>query len=204
MNHTIKMCLMGAVLSLVACGPGAKIGGGKQGAAEALYAASGPTKGSTDRNASGIDVTLTDLSVSCQFGGKAILKNYVLQTDPSGTGTSIGAKYTVAYEKCGAVKTEAGVAELNGGWEVVQAIQSTTASAKVAQTFKGKVTYNGAFDDFLEADISQSVDVTALGSTGGTVAVVLKGTLTDSSGTYTYDEAVNVTAGNLSVQVTKN
>ena len=75
---------------------------------------------------------------------------------------------------------------------------------KIAQTFKGKITFDGAFNDFLEADIVQSVDVSSLRAAPVQVSVILKGTLTDSSGTYTYDEAVNVTAGNLSVQVTKN
>ena len=74
MKRTLQLALFAAALALVACGPPpAKIADGKQGAAEALYAASGPTKGSTTRSQP-IDVTLTDLNVSCQFGGSAILK----------------------------------------------------------------------------------------------------------------------------------
>jgi hypothetical protein len=132
------------------------------------------------------------------------LKNYVLKTDTLGGAANIGAQYDVAYENCGVTKTDVGDLVLGGNWQVVQSVQASAGTAKVAQTFKGKVTFGGAFNDFLDADIVQTVDATSLGSTGGSVAVVLKGTLTDSSGTYTYDEQVNVTAGNVSVQVTKN
>lgn len=205
MIRTIKMCLVGAALSLVACGPGAKIGGGKQGAAEALYASSGPTSSSTSRTQGVvIDVMLSDLSVPCRFGGDALLKNYVAKVDTSSVGANVGAQYDVAYNNCGAVKTEVGVANLNGGFKLVQAVQTSTSGVSVSQTFKGKVTFDGAFQDFLEADIVQSVDASSLASGTGQVSVILKGTLTDSSGTYTYDEAVSVTAGTLSVQVTKN
>ena len=204
MIRTIKTCLVGAALVLVACGPGAKIGGGKQGAAEALYAASGPTSGSTSRTQGVIDVTLSDLSVACRFGGDATMKNFVLKVDTAGLGANVGQQFDMAYNNCGAVKTDVGVANLNGSFKLVQAVQTSTSAVSVSQTFKGKVTFDGAFDDFLEADIVQSVDASALSSGSGQVSVVLKGTLTDSSGTYTYDEAVNVTAGTLSVQVTKN
>jgi hypothetical protein len=204
MIRTIKTCLWGAALVLLACGPGAKIGGGKQGAAEALFAASGPTKGSTDRTAQGIDVTLKDLSVSCQYGGQATLKSFVLQVDTTLNGATSGAHYTMAYDHCGAAKTDVGVAEYNGQWDVTQATMVATGTIKLQQTFKGKVTVNGAFDDFVDADVSQSIDVSSLGATGGTVAVNLVGKISDSSGTYNYNEMVNVTAGNLSVQVTNH
>lgn len=204
MNRTIKLCLAGAAVSLVACGPGAKIGGGKQGAAEALYAASGPTKGSTDRTSQPLDVSLSDLSVKCQLGGSATLKNYVLKTDTSGGNVSVGAAYDVAYDQCAASKSDQGNAVLSGSWKVTQSVQTTSGSVKVLQTFKGKIEFGGAFQDFLDADITQSVDVTSLGSTSGSVSVNLVGKLTDSSGTYDYNESVNVTAGSVSVAVTKN
>ncbi|MBK7858196.1 MAG: hypothetical protein IPJ65_06145 [Archangiaceae bacterium] len=203
MNRTIKMSGLGLALALVACGgPGAKIGSGKQGAAEALFAAAAPTKGSSNRTAQGIDVSLQDLKVTCEFGGQATLANYLLQVDTSGTGATTGAKYTVKYDQCGLAKTSAGVAVYDGQWDVTQSTAVGSAGVQVKQTFKGKVTVTGAFDDFVDADVTQSVDVSALGQSGGSVSVVLKGTIADTSGSYTYDEAVNVTAGNLSVDVT--
>jgi hypothetical protein len=206
MNHTIKMCLMGAALTLVACGPGAKIGGGKQGAAEALFAASGPTSGASDRNQQGIvvDVKLQDLAVACRHGGEAVMKDFTLKVDSSQLGANVGSNYDMAYNNCGAVKTDVGVANLNGSFKLVQTVATTTGSASVQQSFKGRITFDGAFNDFLEADIVQSVNASALASGTGAVSVVLKGTLTNASGTYTYDEAVNVTAGSLSVDLSKN
>lgn len=207
MNHTIKMCLMGAALTLVACGPGAKIGGGKQGAAEALFAASGPTSGASDRNQQGvvIDVKLQDLAVTCRHGGEAVMKDFTLKVDTSTPlSANVGQNYDMAYNNCGAVKTDVGVANLNGSFKLVQTVATTSGSASVSQSFKGRITFDGAFNDFLEADIVQTVNASALASGTGSVSVVLKGTLTDSSGTYTYDEAVNVTAGSLSVDLSKN
>ncbi len=207
MNHTIKMCLMGAALTLVACGPGAKIGGGKQGAAEALFAASGPTSGASDRNQQGIviDVKLQDLAVACRHGGEAVMKDFTLKVDTSTPlSANVGQNYDMAYNNCGAVKTEVGVANLNGSFKLVQTVATTSGSASVSQSFKGRITFDGAFNDFLDADIVQTVNASALATGTGSVSVVLKGTLTDSSGTYTYDEAVNVTAGSLSVDLSKN
>ena len=54
-------------LALVACGPGAKING-KQGAAEAMFAASQPSKAST--SASPVDV-----SAKCPHGGTAEIRS---------------------------------------------------------------------------------------------------------------------------------
>ncbi len=199
MIRTIKMCLVGGALTLVACGPHAKIGGGKQGAAEALFAASGPTKESTSVG-QGINTAVTDRSVACRYGGQATLKNFSVDVQQG----HVSALYDVAYENCGASNSEAGTVVLGGAWKATQLVDTAQGNVKVAQTFKGKIIFGGAFDDFLDADIVQSVDVSSLGTGTGSVAVTLKGTMTNSSGTYTYDEAVNVTAGNVSVAVTKN
>jgi hypothetical protein len=203
MNRMMKLGLAVTSLSLVACGPGAKIAPGKQGAAEALYAASGPTSGAVD-GASGVDVGFGgDISASCRHGGKAVLKGFGVVTDLSGGLNQVATKYTVAYENCGTTQTSAGVCTLNGSWEVVQKIETTSASALVEQSFKGKVFYNGACDDFIEADVSQRVAVGQLNVSSGAVSVNLVGRVSNASGSYDFNEAVNVTAGNLSVQVTK-
>ena len=64
-----------AVVALCACGPKAQITGGKQGASEALYAASGPMKGGADKAASRIDVS-GSVDVRCAEGGSATLKGF--------------------------------------------------------------------------------------------------------------------------------
>lgn len=200
---TIKMCLaLGAALAFAACGPGAKIGNDKQGAVEALYAASGPTAGSTDAAGQPINITLNgEASVSCRYGGTATFKNFSVVTDSG----NAGAKFSMAYDHCGATKSSAGIATFDGAFDVTQSIVTSSSSANLQQTFKGKVTVGGAFDDFLQADITESIDATKLTATSGSVAFVLKGTLADSSGNYTYNEneTVTVSPGNLSAQLTK-
>lgn len=206
MNHTIKMSVLAAALTLVgtACGPGAKIGGGKQGAAEALFAASQPTTGAVDRNMQPIDINFSgEVTVGCKFGGSATMKGFQLLTGTAGS-TNIGQKFTLAYNNCGAVKTDVGVANFNGAFDVNQTVQAGSGAVNIAQTFKGKVTVDGAFDDFLDADISQKVSATALSATGGGVSIELVGSLETSTDKHTFNESVSVTPGNLSVLVTKN
>ncbi len=188
--------------SLVACGPGAKIASGKQGAAEALYAASTATKGGADRLSQ--PLLTTDLSVSCQLGGTAKLTGFQTVAD-TGLGTggtlSVGQSFTVNFDHCAAANTESGKAELNGSAAVTQTIQVGTGSADVLQKIKGHILYQGAMDDFVDADVTQQVSAVALSQTNGGVSVSLNGTLADSSGSYQYADAVNVTAGSISVQL---
>src|SRR6476646_1363835 len=72
-----------ASLGLLACGGGAKIGGGKQGAASALFVA-----GSEGKNTGGALLQLagsaagsSDLTAACQFGGSATLSAYSSSVD---------------------------------------------------------------------------------------------------------------------------
>src|SRR6185295_7076296 len=95
-------------------------------------------------------------SGKCQFGGDAKLA-FAVSVDPS----LVGAKYNIAYNNCGAVKGAAGVANLNGSFDITQSVATTAGSASISQAFKGKVTFGGAYDDFLDADITQSVDVSS-------------------------------------------
>jgi hypothetical protein len=48
--------------------------------------------------------------------------------------------------------------------------------------------------------VTESVILTDLGKSGS-VSVVLKGTVTTSTDSYTFDESVNVTAGTIAVEV---
>jgi hypothetical protein len=200
---TIKLCLVvGAALAFAACGPGAKIGNDKQGAAEALFAASGPSVGSTDAVPQPINITLQgEKTVSCLYGGTATFKNFSIVTDSG----SAGGKFTLAYDHCGATKSSQGVATFDGSFDVTQSIVTTNSSADLQQSFKGKVTVGGAFDDFLQADITESIDATKLSATSGSVVFALTGSLADSSGSYTFNqnESVTVAPGNLSVKLVK-
>lgn len=177
------------------CGPGAKIASNKQAAAEALHSATGPTNG----GAGGLA-----LSADCRFGGKTSLQGFQQVFNLGGTNVNVAQQFTVGYQNCAAVETSAGVAVLNGTWTVTQAVNTTSGSAEVEQSVKGRLLFQGALNDFLDADIVQRVSASALTATSGGVSMVLKGTLTDSSGTYSYDESVSVTAGSLSVTINSN
>lgn len=177
---------MAAALALAACGgPGVKLGGGKTGAAQALQAASAPTKSGVDKSASPIDVS-GSVTSSCPHGGSARLENFNVSVNGNPTGGVVAQTFTVTYVKCGLAKSEAGIALYDGSYQVSQRVEGTAAGATVEQTFKGRVTLSGAFDDFLEADVKQRVAASALGA--GTVSVKLEGTLTTSTGSYTYAE----------------
>ena len=188
------------VLMFCACGPGAKISGGKQGAAEALFAASGPTKGGSTPG-SGVDLTAT-VNVACPQGGSASLHGFALSTNAGSLGTDIGETFTADYNNCG-VQTKAGVAVLQGSLSVSQAIKVLSGDTEIEQSIKGKVLWGGACDDFLDVDISQNVGVTAFTQTSGGVSMTLKGTVADTEGTFTYDEAVSVTPGTVTVAVSE-
>lgn len=195
--------LVSTFAALSACGPGAKISAGKEGAAQALYSASGAASKGQDPYGQPIDFGIT-ATYKCREGGEATLSGFQTVTDFTGGGVNVGQSFDIAYKNCGTVKTRYGVAILNGTWTTTQAVVTTGTSVDVAQKFKGKILYQGAMDDYLDADIVQTVAVNAADVSTGSVSMVLKGTLSDSSGTYTYDEAVSVTAGDISVTVNSN
>src|SRR5207302_1447314 len=64
-----------AAVGLVACGHGAKFGGGKDGAASALFTSSSGTKGASGALLANLanGAGTGDISVNCQFGGSASL-----------------------------------------------------------------------------------------------------------------------------------
>jgi hypothetical protein len=196
MKTTLTMTIAAmTMMALTGCGPAAKLGGGKQGAASAAAALSGPTKGAADRAATPAD--LTDLTASCAKGGSAKLSNFKASVDLSG-GTAVVQTYTMTLVGCGLASSEAGDALYDGTLEVSQKVLTSSAGVKVEQSFKGHVTIGGAFVDYLDTDVTQTVDVAALGQSGA-VSVLFKGTVTNASGTYTYDEAVSVTGGVVSI-----
>ncbi len=184
-----------AFTALTACGPGAKIDG-KQGAAEALYAASMPSKAGADKGTTPLDLTGA-ISWGCPQGGKASLTGFGLANI---TGGNVAQSFTISYQDCGAVKSDVGVAVLNGTLEIIQNVVTSSGTASIDQTLKGNLKVQGAFDDFLNADVRQQVSASALAGTAG-VSMKLVGTIATSSGSYAFDESLDVTAGHLSAVV---
>lgn len=196
---TQLMTISVAVLAFCACGPRAQISGGKQGAAEALLAASGPLKGGTDKMGSKLDVT-GHIDVKCAEGGSASLHGFGVVLGGNGL-ADVGQSFTADYNNCG-VMTGMGVATMTGTLTVVQAIKVATGTVDVDQSVKGKLHWGGACDDFLDIDVTQKLAVGALTQTTGGVSMTVKGKVINTEGTFTFDEAVNVTPGKVSVVVT--
>lgn len=185
-----------AVLGLSACGGNAKIGGGKQGAAEALMAASAPTKAGSSKATGGVDLTGA-VDFTCSEGGTAKLSGFQAVIDTTG-GANVSQKFTITYTNCGLAKSDAGTAVYNGTWDVTQSVITSGGNVSVDQKFVGKITVGGAFNDFIDANVTQSVNVSDLG-TSAAVSMKLVGTIATSAGSNSYNESLNVTGGKITV-----
>ncbi|MFZ5471933.1 MAG: hypothetical protein ACOZIN_21090 [Myxococcota bacterium] len=208
MRGIVRVSLLGAIAAgLVACGGGAKLGGGKEGAASALFtAASASTSNGSilDLTAQNIDIGIgTSVTVKCRFGGQVTIKG-VLSVDSTNSSASVEQNATLVYDNCAnttydnpqtpAVEKDNVV--LNGTLDVAQKVDASAGAGHVQQTLEGKVQFGGAFDDFIDAQVTQSVEWAKLGTSGGSVSVTLEGTITTSSETYSYaKESVSFTAG---------
>lgn len=215
MRHAIRLSLLAGIsAALFACGPGAKLGGGKEGAASALFTAMGPTKASGSALSlagQGIDAH-ANVTASCAHGGSVELSGFGIATNITGTTTSVSTSYTVQYNGCGVTTwdnpntpaVENDTVVLNGNITVTQDVNVATASGAVSQGIKGKINYNGAFDDYLDVDVSESVEWSKLDTSGGSVSVNLDGSVKTSTDTYTYaKESITVTGGVLIAAPTK-
>lgn len=175
---------------LVACGPGARLDG-KQGAADALFAATRPTSAKGQNSASPADSL--SIEYRCPEGGTANISAASFGIGEGG----IDSTLNLGYSSCGLAKSDVGVAVYNGSLAFVQSIDLGNALS-IDQQLKGRVQVQGAYDDFLDVNVTQHVGVGDLSGSGvGAVSMTLKGTITTSEGTFTYDEAVSVTPGQI-------
>lgn len=210
MTRTIRLSLLAvATTALVACGGGAKLGGGKEGAAKALFEASQPAgqggnKSSQGLNVSGLGLnvsglvdprtlvsgadTALEVAVDCAKGGSVKLK-----LDLTSTGSQTGAfKYDVEYKDC----SEDGVNSFKGKMTMEFSFAGTGTSLDMSMRLKGKIELSGDIDDFIDADVTETISLAATSATSGTVSVKLNGTIKTSDGSYTYaNESITINAG---------
>lgn len=186
-----------SAMSMLACGGGAnaKVGGGKEGAAQALAAASAPTKASSERSATPVNLT-GDLDWACPHGGSAKLTGFQDVNVQGGVGVTVAQSFRITYENCGLAQSDVGTALYSGTLDVTQQVDVSADGVFLDQQLKGRLTIGGAFDDFLDTDVTQRVAVTALDGTGS-VDMELKGSLANASGSYSYDGSISVTEGAL-------
>ncbi len=186
---------------LFACGPGAKLDG-KQGAAEALFLMSQPTAEKTGASGGSSGNGSIGASWNCPHGGDASLKASSLNINiGGGSSVDLDANLKLTYSECGLSKDDLGIAIFDGAIDFTQSVTTGESLVSVSQHFKGEVKLSGAYDDFVNADVTQRVAVGDLSADGKSVSVELIGTITTSDGTFEFNESLNVTAGRLSARV---
>lgn len=193
------MTLAAVALGLTACGGGAKLGGGKNGAAQAAFQASQPAGRGSKTGQALVDQALASgaasisLSASCSKGGRVSL---VLD---AGSTPKVGfLTYVVRYEDC----NEDGQNEYSGqmattmGFDLDNTPNGSFGSFVIAM--KGKLTIEGAVSDFIDTDVRLSMDFAATSLRTGSVKLVLDGTITTSTQKYVYaHETLATAAGEL-------
>jgi hypothetical protein len=183
---------------LTACG-GAKLGGGKEGAAQAAFQASqsagrgSKTGQSLVEKALASGATSITLTADCAKGGKASL---TLSTTAN-TNAPVGAlTYTITYDAC----NEDGQNEYSGSMTTWMKfdfdVTNTTASGSFTIGMKGKLTIEGEVSDFIDADVTLTMAFSATSAHSGSVQLVTNGSIKTSEGNYTYaNETITITAG---------
>ncbi len=197
MTYMRSLLVLSSAIVLCACGSGPRLGGGKEGAASALFAATSPAKSSGaladlfgQRFNQSVEVT-----VDCELGGRARLS--VSQRIDGGATGNVSQQIGITLEGCANSRTDTGEkVVLDGKLQITQSIAWSSGAGSVSQKIVGSVRFSGGIDDQLDADITQSVEWAKLGASSGEVAVTLNGTLKTMSATYEYrQESVKIRAG---------
>jgi len=199
MSRLTRLTILSAMtLGLVACG-GAKLGGGKEGAAQAAFQASQPAGRGSQTAQSLVEQALASgaatltLKANCAKSGTASLSL------DSTAGTELGAiGYTVTYNAC----NEDGKNEYNGTMTTAMTFDfdatGSNLNAALTVAMKGKLTIDGEISDFVDADVKMTMNINATSTHAGSVKLVLDGTIKTSEGNYTYaQETISVSAGEL-------
>ncbi|WNG34677.1 hypothetical protein F0U61_14255 [Archangium violaceum] len=197
MNRFTRLTILSAMtLGLAACG-GAKLGGGKEGAAQAAFQASQPAGRGTKTGQSLVEKALASgatsitLTADCAQGGSASLK-----LDASATRLDGLVSYSITYDAC----NEDGQNEYNG--TMATALGFTLDPRYPAGAFtismEGRLTIDGEISDFIDVDAKLNMDFAATSLHTGSVKLVVDGTIETSEGKFTYShETVAIAAGEL-------
>jgi hypothetical protein len=199
MNRLTRLTILSAMtLGLVACGGGAKLGGGKEGAAQAAFQASQPAGRGSQTGQSLVKQALASgaatltIKADCAKGGTVSLA-----LDATNSGTESGAiSYTITYDAC----NEDGKNEYNGTMTTSMTFDTDVTNTNFAITLgmKGKLTIEGEVSDFIDADVKMTMNASATSAHSGSVTLVMDGTIKTSEGSYVYvGETVAITAGEL-------
>ncbi|MBN1209859.1 MAG: hypothetical protein JXB05_33725 [Myxococcaceae bacterium] len=193
MSRFIRLSILAAATAaLMACGGGgAKLGGGKEGAAKALFEASQPAGQGGKSNGQALIERLAsaaqsignaDRSVDCAHSGSVALKLDLTSVIVDGTG-EVKFKSEVDYKGC----NEDGANEFNGKMTMEFKLSALGSAATIELKLKGKIEISGEIEDFLDADVTQIISAAATSQTTGSATITITGTIKTSESTYTYD-----------------
>jgi hypothetical protein len=190
MIRIIRLSLMAAAATaLVACGGGGpKLGGGKDGAAKAMFVASQSSNSALQRaTGQALPVqalasyanTVGDIPIKCAKSGELKVKiDFLTYLEDIEKGEF---KYEVEFNDC----NEDGVNALDG--KLAIEFKVVPGTINVSLKFKGKVEFSGEVDDYIDTDVTLAVSGGGLDQHSGTVGLTLTGTIKTSEATYTYD-----------------
>jgi hypothetical protein len=182
--------LAAAATALVACGGGPKLGGGKEGAAKAMFVASQNSNAALQRATTGqalpirelasyADNTVGEFLVKCAKSGELKVKiDFLTYLEDIEKGEF---KYEVEFNDC----NEDGLNALDGNLAIE--FKTVPGTIDVSLKFKGKVEFSGEVDDYIDADVTLAVSSRGLDQTTGSVGITLTGEIETSEATYTYD-----------------
>jgi hypothetical protein len=194
MLRIVRLSLLAAATALVACGGGAKIGGGKEGAAKAAFQAGQPAGKGANSNGQNLYQQMAsraasgsaEFSVDCAKGGSV-----KLTLDLTSTGNQSGTfTYKASYNNC----NQDGINSYDGDMMIDFTISGSLNSLQMALHLKGKVDISGDISDSIDADVTETFAATATSATSGTVSITVNGSIKTSTASYTYaNEALNIT-----------
>jgi hypothetical protein len=194
MNRFVRMTLLAAAAaSLTACSSGPMLGGGKQGAAQALFQASEPAskKGQAAMNRLAAGLTVSE-SVPCTHGGSATFsldEDNILADE-----NNVSISFDVEYDAC----NEDGKNEIDGEMTLGFLLGTDgSTNFEMALSLEGEVEFSGEVDDYIIADITESID---FNGTSAQVTLKLNGTIETRGGAYSFNnETITITDGALPV-----
>jgi hypothetical protein len=202
MKRFVRLTLLSALAAgLAACGGGAKLGGGKEGAAQAAFQASQPvgrsgssTQGLLDQALASGATTIT-VTANCTHGGKASLSMDLTQ----GGSNSSTLNYDIKYDACNedGKNTYTGTMKTTLTMDIT--LDGSNASASLIFKMNGKLNIEGDISDYVEAtNLTLTMNATASSTHSGSVTLTLNGAIKTSTESYTYsNELLSVIAGEL-------
>jgi hypothetical protein len=175
----MKTRLMGwtCVVLLAGCGPGARLGGGKDGAAHALAQAScALTRVPTS---SGVDLMNLGLTVEVKGArsGSAVITYKTLASSKSGAVES-SVSYR-SYSEDGRTYYNGNVAVKSGA-----SIGPTLLGAEIVMA--GRLKLTGEVQDFIEVDVTERLELADETQPGGPVSLQLSGSIGTTDASYDY------------------